>query len=693
MIQIRRALIRTVLLVAIHWFESAVFLGAEDARGTKRILESQSRHLGLADAREWSDLDGRPPDDASSTVHFRARANAGEATLLIRQREVRLRWRVALNNQVLGDLELNESSLQCALPVPPNVLREGDNTLEIRSPGKPDDIFVDEIALDERPKAAVLGEALVQVRVAADGPVSQGLPCRLTIVDERGCLAPLAVAPGAPLAVRPGVIYTGDGRADFTLPAGTYTCHATRGFAYGLATSRLVLAPGQKTDLALKLAREVDTRGMVACDTHVHSREFSGHGDATADERALTLAGEGIMLAIGTDHNRFADYSEAARRMHVDRFFTCAVGNEVTTQVGHFNVFPVSDPHAPVPDFKLTDWSPLMRSMLAVPGVQIVILNHPRDTYFNFAPFGPGNFNDVTGNPRMKFSFDAVEVANSGTPQSDFMLSYRDWFALLNHGYRATAVGSSDSHDVARHTVGQSRSYLYCRADDPARVSLEEACRCIKEGRVAVSQGLLAKLDVNGRFEPGDLAKGLGDEVNVSVTVLAPSWIKAEKVELFANGVKLREERIATPDAAGVNARIEWTLPKPRHDTYLVAIASGPGLNAPYWPIPFPHQPVNRVRDPHVVGSTNPVWLDADDDGKFTSARDYAARWVRRAKADPAELLPALAGYDESVAAQAAELCKDAGCDVRGAAFAKGLQSAVDQVRRGFAAFTATLAK
>ena len=62
-----------------------------------------------------------------------------------------------------------------------------------------------------------------------------------------------------------------------------------------------------------------------------------------------------------------------------------------------------------------------------------------------------------------------MEVLNSSAQQSDFMLVYRDWFALLNHGYRITAVGSSDGHDVSRYIVGQGRTYIACPDERPDR--------------------------------------------------------------------------------------------------------------------------------------------------------------------------------------------------------------------------------
>jgi hypothetical protein len=96
-------------------------------------------------------------------------------------------------------------------------------------------------------------------------------------------------------------------------------------------------------------------------------------------------------------------------------------------------------------------------------------------------------------------------------------------------------------------------------------------------------------------------------------------------VELYANGVKIRQAPIA-PTADPIKFRADWSLPKPARDVYLVAIASGPGIAAPYWNIPYPYQPADRVRNPRVIGANNPVWIDADGDGVFTSPRAYSLR-------------------------------------------------------------------
>src|SRR5207253_7250815 len=130
---------------------------------------------------------------------------------------------------------------------------------------------------------------------------------------------------------------------------------------------------------------------------------------------------------------------------------------------------------------------------------------------------------------------------------------------------------------------------------------------------------------VNGRYGPGDLVP-VTDAVNVAVRVLGPSWVSADRVELYANGQKIREARIAEGASAGVKWSGEWRLPRFRHDVHLVAIASGPGISDLYWPIAKPFQPASPVVKRRVIAATGAVWLDGDGDAKRTSAREYARR-------------------------------------------------------------------
>src|SRR2546426_10137100 len=112
----------------------------------------------------------------------------------------------------------------------------------------------------------------------------------------------------------------------------------------------------------MEIRREVPTPGLVSCDTHIHTLTYSGHGDATIDERMITIAGEGIELAVATDHNHHTDYSEAARRTELQTCFTSVIGNKGTTRAGDFNAFPIL-PGSAIPDFRLGQWPQLLQSI------------------------------------------------------------------------------------------------------------------------------------------------------------------------------------------------------------------------------------------------------------------------------------------------------------------------------------------
>ncbi len=80
-----------------------------------------------------------------------------------------------------------------------------------------------------------------------------------------------------------------------------------------------------------------------------------------------------------------------------------------------------------------------------------------------------------------------MELVNSAAQQSDMMQLVRDWMVLLNRGTLLTPVGSSDSHDVGRHFVGQGRTYLRSGDRDPGQIDVDEAVESFVQGRALVS--------------------------------------------------------------------------------------------------------------------------------------------------------------------------------------------------------------
>jgi hypothetical protein len=458
-----------------------------------------------------------------------------------------------------------------------------------------------------------------------------------------------------------------------------------------VAKVKLKVAGDSNRQLKLKIRREVPTPGLVSVDTHIHTLTRSGHGDSTEEERMHTISGEGIELAIATDHNHHADYRPVQKSSGTLPFFTSVIGNEVTTKTGHFNAFPIVA-GSEVPDYKVGDWSKLMASIRATPGVRVIVLNHPRNMHSKFSPMAVENFNHATGQNLYgaPYGFDAMEVVTSAAMQSDIMSLYRDWFAMLNWGHKVAAVGSSDTHDVSRFILGQARTYVECPDEDPSKVDVARACDSFRNMRAYVSMGLLVKMKVDGKFRSGDLAIGKG-ELKVRVEVLGPSWVRADRVDLFSNGQLVRSQKISAATKI-IKADVNWVLPRPAHDVHLVALATGPGITAPFWESPRPYQPVSTEHNPRVQGATNPVFIDGDNDGKFTAPRLQAQQLFKQNGQDLEGLFVGLKSRDQAVATQVAALLHASGRDLR----SKRLTWRYTKnpaIKAGFEAFIKTIVK
>ena len=673
------SLLRTWLLLATCW---TPLLSANEL-----VLTSSLHHLRNEQTREWSSFP-QQAEANSLDLSFRLPGKPTDSTLRLRQQDVKQTWKVAINGKMIDKLQQDENDMIRYFAVPAKVLQQGNNQLTISTSSKrgADDIRVGEISLFDQPRAMVLSEGEVTIRVVdTDGTK---VPCRLTILNQSGALSAVGAQSSTTLAVRPGVVYTANGLARLGLQAGSYQIIAGRGFEWGIDSANLTIRKGSHEKLTLTIHREVPTEGLASCDTHVHTFTYSRHGDATMEERIITTAGEGIELPIATDHNLQIDYRPALQRLQMEKYFTPIIGNEVTTSVGHFNIFPVPA-EAPLPNHRLTTWPEIIASIRKVPKVQAIILNHGRDLHSNVRPLGPANHIAVTGENLHGWGFgaNAMEVINSGATQTDIMQLVHDWFGLLNRGYRVTPVGCSDSHDVGRHFIGQGRTYIRCADSDPGKIPVAEAVSSFLAGRVVVSYGLLTTIRINKRYSMGELVPA-GKPVQVEVTVLGPSWTRASVVELYANGQRIKNAVITANKQAGIKWQGNWQLAPFKHDVHLVAVARGPGIESLHWPTAKAYQPTSPDWTASVFSCTGATWLDVDGDGKPTSAYQYAQQLVKQTKGEIKPLLTQLANFDAAVAAQVASLlqAKTPGILLQDD-FQQALTQASEPVRQGMQAY------
>ncbi len=626
------------------------------------IITASMHHLRNHGDREWNQF----PEHAEDTcleLSFVAERNATARTLRLRQEDVKQWWSVALNGDQLGRLTRDENHMVVYFSVPSHSLIDGRNELTIFQDPPAigiDDIRVGEIVLETDSLESELNQATIEIHVVEKNS-RQLLPARITILDESGGLQTTSAESNLQLAVRPGTIFTSSGMARFGVPSGSYTIYAGRGFEYSLDHQPIQVSKGDLIAHWLEIEREVPTDGYVASDTHVHTLTHSGHGDASIEERMITIAAEGIELPIATDHNKHIDYLPVAKELDLLKHFTPIIGNEVTTAIGHFNVFPALE-EVPVPDFSLTDWGSILNGIYRTPDVKVAILNHPRDLHSGTIPFGPKLFNAVVAENTRDWPmlFNAVEVINSGATQSDILLLFRDWMALLNRGYDITPVGSSDSHDVARHFVGQGRTYIRCEDSAPGHIDVDAAVNSFLQGSVMVSYGLLVDMTVAGKYRSGELARISDDMIKLDLKVMGPTWTSADSLLLFSNGQLVRSMKLppSRPDEfpKGIKWQGQWDLPRPQHDVHLVAIALGPGVDGLYWKTAKPYQPSSPDWTAKVAGACGAIWLDGDGDGQKSSAYAYAKPIYAQSEGDFHRLIDLLREYDQAVADQVAGL-------------------------------------
>jgi len=491
----------------------------------------------------------------------------------------------------------------------------------------------------------------------------EAMPARLTFVpagSDPGAPAPV-FAPGtfgrAPgeLAMRENVVYTKSGTGTLEVPPGRYTVTASRGLEWSLVQHELELAAGAESTFEAELVRELDTEGWIGADFHLHTLTHSGHGDADLAERLLSCLGEGLELAVATDHDHHTDYRPSLAALvlspEVAAGFTVLTGNEVSTPIGHFNAFPLDPSAAPV-DSTLTDANELFRRVRAqrtADGTEPVIqVNHPRQVGIDY--FTRTGLDPVTGRsslPSHSGAFDALEILNENLAlgYDDPVTSGRDthghahsvladWYHLLNRGERPAATGNSDSHHVQAIVAGFPRNFVRMDVTRPAAVAPGALAEAVRAKRLFTTTGPFVEYAVEG-VEMGGAARALDGHARLAVRVRAASWVDTTRVLVIVDG--MLEHTLATERGPGVlrleqelelcllgtcarHGRTRTDAPGAR-DAWVTLIVEGERSLAP----------ILRA-ETRPLALTNPVWIDGDGDGRWTSPLERVAALLRAQK-------------------------------------------------------------
>ncbi len=179
------------------------------------------------------------------------------------------------------------------------------------------------------------------------------------------------------------------GEAFVEVEPGFYDLHASRGPEWSRAVRRLELTSGQDAVVSLQLSHEVDTRGWIAGDFHLHAEASFDSGMSFA-ERLRRVVIEGLELAVSTDHDVVADYAPALRTLGLQDRLSTTIGVELSTlELGHFIAFPLKYDELDVPTRGAPDWTCLdgpsimndLKDFIDDPRGGVRIMAHPRDGF------------------------------------------------------------------------------------------------------------------------------------------------------------------------------------------------------------------------------------------------------------------------------------------------------------------------
>jgi hypothetical protein len=440
----------------------------------------------------------------------------------------------------------------------------------------------------------------------------------VTVHDDRGRAVPAKVTlfrdDGATLRLGPDdraegsddVAYLPGPPRTVPVPAGGYHWVVSRGIEYSLAEGDVTVASGGEARIDAVLVHELDTRGWISGDYHLHSAP-SNDTVVPVGGRIRSLAGEGVEWAIATDHNVVTDYAPVIRRLGLERWILSSIGEEITTNVfGHFNSWPFEPGAEPVAWRGLSP-AGLFAAARTDPGLEVVQVNHPVVPDWGNQYYQIYEIDRFTGEPQVEgfsFDFDAVELFN-GRFLDEGLANFETWMRMLNNGHRVTGTGNSDSHSIVFREPGYPRNYVASSTDEPGEAREDDLVAGVLAGRVFVTYGPVLDFHANGGGL-GDLVTAPEGTVHLRARVQAASWMDVTEARIYANGREIAAFALDSSGPGTFDRVIEWQ-DAPAVDTWYALFVDGTGDLAP----------VRRGPDFRPLAFTNPVWVDVDGNGGF----------------------------------------------------------------------------
>lgn len=427
------------------------------------------------------------------------------------------------------------------------------------------------------PADAIPGVGTLRVDASVRG--APGAPVRITVVREGGGFERRFVVTGP------------DARA---LPAGRYRVSASRGMEHTAVAAEVTVAADGEARFEAALERVVATPGYAATDFHLHT-ELSTDSAHPVDDAVRQMAGEGLELVAGTDHDFISDLDAVATRVGVRDWLVPVAGEEVSTvRLGHYGGYPLRRDEAraganAVPWFGLSP-ARIARALRERGDDVVVQVNHPRlrgsgvfdqiglDATTGRTRGDPAALGLPPGTDLSALDFDVVEVWN-GYTRGDNERTFTDWLALRAAGRRFVMVGNSDSHRPDK-PPGAPRSFVRVADDGHGRVTWEAVRAGLRSGDVSVGAGLYVEAVTDDGVRPGGRATARGGRVSLRVRVQGPPWADCTRLRVYRGTEVVLDRAVTTASDRAV--RFDEVVPvEVSGATFLVVRADGVRAAAP----------------------------------------------------------------------------------------------------------------
>ena len=332
--------------------------------------------------------------------------------------------------------------------------------------------------------------------------------------------------------------YARHGAVDVPIEPGEYDVLVQRGARFEIHQARVTVTSGQTTTVeATELVAAWSAPGWFGADTHVHSAP-SSDGKLTLADRALNMAGVGVQLWFGTEHDVVADAQPLVAALGLDDVLRAVTSVEVSPVVrGHANVFPVAS-KPELPNGGAWRWwmAPVSTTAEHFANVRA---NHPGSLVQVNHPFSPGmpslagwEPGSVARGDLWYDGFDLLEVVKGSRDEQPIAL-YLD---LISRGILVAPMGNTDSHSFTDNDPGLNLTWILLKdgsgqpVSGVSAITDEELTEALRARRTVASNGPFLDLSI----APGSV---ITQAATLDVVVRAPSWMQVDRLVLLRDGV------------------------------------------------------------------------------------------------------------------------------------------------------------